>query len=82
MTELTDEERADIAAAKHTIMFEGRLVVVTRMMDNEGDFVQNPMKAFRCVAYDPDSPAKDKWVAMLCTPGEIAPRRAFLGEVK
>lgn len=76
MTELTPEERTNIAAAKYTILHEGHLLPVTNMFDNHGDDVDSPMRAFRCVAYWADAPGDEgKWYAIQCKPGEIAPKR-------
>jgi hypothetical protein len=78
VTELTPDERASIAAAKYTVLYDGRLLPVVHMMDNYGGDVQNPMRAFRYVAYDAEGPEDGKWIAERCKPGEIAPIRGRL----
>lgn len=75
MTELSPEERANIAVAKHTILYHGRLLPVTTMLDNYGGHVSNPMRAFRFVAYDQDAPDEEHWVSDRCYPGEITLKR-------
>lgn len=74
--DITEDAAGALAVAgyKFTILHEGKVLPVTNMFGMDGREVSNPMHAFRCVVFDKDGP-EGKWVAITCTPGELALRR-------
>lgn len=68
---LSDDERANIAAARFTINHGGRDLIVTNMYDSESVDTQCVRDAFRCVAYDADAPG-GKWIVIFnLDPGDL-----------
>lgn len=71
---LSDDERANIAAARFTLHHRGRDLPVTNIFDSEGVETQCVRDAFRCVAYDAARPG-DKWVVIYyLNPGDLVER--------
>lgn len=65
-------ERANLAAAKWSILFGGILLTVTNLYDSDGNEIANPMRAVTCVAFDADRTAGQQWLVIEgLDPGEI-----------
>jgi len=59
--------------AKHTLLWEGHLVPVTKMFDMIGEPTRNPMHAFSCIAFIGDKGEKP-YIPVSVHPGEIVAR--------
>lgn len=56
-------ERTNVGRAKYLIRHEGKDLPVTNLFDSDGNEVNDPRVATRCVAYDKSLPGA-KWVAI------------------
>jgi hypothetical protein len=65
-------ERINVARAKYSVEYDGKLLPVTNLLDSEGVEVFSPIDASRCVCYDESAPDGEKWrVIWGLDPGDI-----------
>lgn len=83
---LPDAKREDFVPQRgrdfnHTILFDGKLLPVTKMFDSTGAPEKNPMNARCCTAYTGDYDFEDFTPGVLPEPGNWAIIQTYPGEI-
>ena len=74
--EVVGVNRISTHDAKHTLLWTGHLVPVTKMYDVDGRETDNPLHALSCVIYVGEMGEKP-YIPASVHPGEIAPKMDY-----